>query len=368
MRVLRFFKNNIVLTVSLCAAFATALIVKPDRTYLDYYDIKTLTCLFCVLAVICAFRRIDFFYILAQKLVQHFRNTRLAVLVLVYITLIGSMLITNDTALLTFLPLSYFVLHATKNDKYLSFTFIMQNCAANLGGMLTPFGNPQNLYLYTKFRIPNHTFLSIMLPPFLISVLLITLCCLFVKPEPLTIPDQPTHSDPKRTVIYGLLFVLAVAIVLRALPYWIGLIVIPLTLFFLDCKALKMIDYPLLLTFAAFFTFSGNMARMESVQSLFSALLQKNTLLFSALSCQVISNVPAAILLSQFTNDYAPLLQGVNIGGAGTLIASLASLITFQEYIRHEPHKRGRFIALFSVVNFAFLFILLAAQMLLNSL
>lgn len=368
MQILQFFKKNIVLTISLCAALITSLIVTPDKAYLGYYDLKTLTCLFCVLAVICAFRDINFFYILAQKLVRYFRNTRLAILALVYITFIGSMLITNDTALLTFLPLSYFVLHATKNDKYLAFTFIMQNCAANLGGMLTPFGNPQNLYLYTKFNIPNDAFLSIMLPPFVISMVLITVCCLFVKAEPLAVPDQVSHMDTKRAVLYGVLFALAVAIVLRAMPYWIGLVVIPVTLFFSDREALKKVDYPLLLTFVAFFTFAGNMARMESVQQLFSALLQKNTLLFSALSCQVISNVPAAILLSQFTNDYAPLLQGVNIGGAGTLIASLASLITFQEYTRHEPHRRGRFIALFSVFNFAFLFILLAAQMLINSL
>ena len=368
MQVLHFLKKNIVLAVSLCAALITAFIVRPDRAYLGYYDLKTLTCLFCVLAVICAFRNIHFFYIMAEKMVQHLPNTRLAVLALVYITFIGSMLITNDTALLAFLPLSYFVLHATRNDKYLAFTFIMQNCAANLGGMLTPFGNPQNLFLYTKFNIPTNQFLLIMLPPFLISMALITVCCLFVKPEPLTIPDEPARTDPKRAVIYAALFALAVAIVLRALPYWIGLAVIPTTLFFVDRTALKKVDYPLLLTFAAFFTFAGNMARMESVQQLFSMLLQKNTLLFSALSCQVISNVPAAILLSQFTTDYAPLLQGVNIGGAGTLIASLASLITFQEYTRHEPEKRGRFIVLFSVVNFAFLFILLLTQTLINTL
>ena len=368
MHFLRFFKKNTVLTISLLAALITAFIVKPDPAYLGYYDVKTLTCLFCVLAVICAFRNIGFFYIVAQKMVQHLKNTRLAILVLVYITLIGSMLITNDTALLTFLPLSYFVLHSTKNDKYLAFTFIMQNCAANLGGMLTPIGNPQNLYLYTKFNIPNDTFLAVMLPPFVISILLITVCCLFVKSEPLSVPDQVNHTDTKRAILYGVLFALAVAIVLRALPYWIGLIIIPAVLFFSDREALKKVDYSLLLTFVAFFTFAGNMARMESIQHIFSALLQKNTLLFSALSCQVISNVPAAILLSQFTTDYAPLLQGVNIGGAGTLIASLASLITFQEFARHEPEKRGKFVLLFSIINFAFLFILLAAQMLLNTL
>jgi len=144
----------------------------------------------------------------------------------------------------------------------------------------------------------------------------------------------------------------------RGIHYIIGLVVIPFVLLFMDKKALKQVDYPLLFTFVFFFIFAGNMARIESVKNLLSALLEKNTLLFSALSCQVISNVPSAILLSQFTSDYAPLLIGVNIGGAGTLIASLASLITFREYTRHYPNRVGRYIVMFSLFNFGFLIIL----------
>jgi Na+/H+ antiporter NhaD/arsenite permease-like protein len=235
----------------------------------------------------------------------------------------------------------------------------MQNIAANLGGMLTPFGNPQNLYLYTKFQIPNGEFVQIMLPPFLIAVALITLCCvIFVKPEPLQLKDEPVQLPVGRTTLYLLLFALSIAIVFRGIPYGIGLIVIPVVLFFADRKALKMVDYPLLLTFVFFFVFSGNMARMEGVRNLFSYLLGKSTLLFSVASCQVISNVPSAILLSQFTENYADLLIGVNIGGAGTLIASLASLITFREYIKHEPTKTGHYVKLFSAFNFSFLILL----------
>ena len=161
-----FIKKNAVLCIALFAATVTAIIVPPDGEYLGYFDWKTLTCLFCVLAVVCAFKNIHFFYILAKKIVQVFQTTRASILALVYITFLGSMLIANDMALLTFLPLGYFVLHTTGKEKYMAFTFIMQNIAANLGGMLTPFGNPQNLYLYTKFNIPTGEFVATMLPPF----------------------------------------------------------------------------------------------------------------------------------------------------------------------------------------------------------
>ena len=360
-------KKNVVMFVALAAALITCFIIPPDRQYLDYFDFKTLTCLFCVLAVVCALKNIQFFYILAKKIVQIFRNARMSILALVYITFIGSMLIANDMALLTFLPLGLFVLSTTGKTKYMAFTFIMQNIAANLGGMLTPFGNPQNLYLYTKFEIPNGEFMSIMVSPFLLAVTLITLCCIiFVKPEPLEMAGEKVKLPVARTVVYLVLFALAIVIVFRGIPYWIGLIVIPAVLIFMDRKALKMVDYPLLLTFVFFFVFSGNMARIPAVRELFSMLLEKSTLLFSVLSCQVISNGPSAILLSQFTDNYRELLLGVNIGGVGTLIASLASLITFREYTKQNKGQTGRYILLFSAFNFGFLIILAAFVLLLK--
>lgn len=348
------------------AAIITSIIVPPDMEYLNYFDFKTLTCLFCVLAVVCAFKNINFFYIIALNIVKVFKNLRLSILVLVYITFIGSMLIANDMALLTFLPLGYYVLVTAEKQKYMAFTFIMQNIAANLGGMLTPFGNPQNLYLYSFFNISNDEFIQIMFPPFIISIALITICCLFVKKEPLLIKEQPTTLNSKRTVAYSILFVFAIAIVFRGIPYYWGLVVIPIALLILDRKALKMVDYPLLLTFACFFIFAGNMARIDVIRDLFSYLLNQNTLLFSICSCQVISNVPSAILLSQFTNNYADLLVGVNIGGTGTLIASLASLITFREYTKNNPKKTKYYIGMFSAFNFGFLIILTGAMFLLK--
>lgn len=364
--ILNFMKKNVVLEVAFLAAVITSCIVPPDKEYLGYFDLKTLTCLFCVLAVVCALRNIRFFYFLAQRIVSRFKNVRYCVLALVYVTFIGSMLIANDMALLTFLPLGYFVLTTAKKEKYMAFTFIMQNIAANLGGMLTPFGNPQNLYLYSKFEIPTLEFMGIMFPPFIIAITLITVCCLFLKKEEVTIDEEKITPTPWRVAVYGVLFALAIVIVFRVIPFWIGLIVIPLALLFLDRKALAKVDYPLLLTFACFFIFAGNMKRIDAVGQFFGGLLQKNTLIFSELSCQVISNVPSAILLSQFTNNYADLLLGVNIGGVGTLIASLASLITFREYTKHNPGKAGYYLALFSAFNFAFLFLLTGAMFLIK--
>lgn len=358
-----FLKKNAVLCIAVCAALITCFIIPPDKAYLAYFDFKTLTCLFCVLAVVCALRNIRFFTVLARKIVRIFKTTRSSILALVYITFLGSMLIANDMALLTFLPLGYFVLSSTGKQKYMAFTFIMQNIAANLGGMLTPFGNPQNLYLYSFFQIPTGAFVLTMLPPFCISVLLITLCCMiFVKKEPLEIHDEPVRLPVARTLVYGLLFALSIIIVFHFIPYWIGLIVVPLALWFLDKKALKQVDYGLLFTFVAFFVFAGNMARIPAVERLLGGLIAKNPLIVSAASCQIISNVPSAILLSQFTSDWRGLLVGVNIGGAGTLIASLASLITFREYTSKTHGQTGKYILWFSLFNFGFLFTLTALE------
>ena len=357
--ILGFVKKNTVLCIALLAALVTSFIVPPDSAYLGYFDFKTLTCLFCVLAVVCALKNVNFFYTLAEKIVALTGNIRVCVLTLVAITFIGSMLIANDMALLTFLPLGYFVLSTTDKRKYMAFTFIMQNIAANLGGMLTPFGNPQNLYLYSKFNIPTGEFMQIMALPFVISIVLILgMCWFFVKPEKIEIKKEDVYTDKKRTIIYLALFALSIAIVFRGIHYFIGLAVIVPVLLVMDRRALKMVDYPLLFTFVAFFIFSGNMARIEVVRSFFGMLMEKNTLLFSVLSCQVISNVPSAILLSQFTGNYTELLLGVNIGGVGTLISSLASLITLREFSLHNPFETKRYIAKFSAFNFAFLFLL----------
>ena len=361
-KAIRFFKKNTVFCVAALAAFITAFFVPPDAEYLSYFDFRTLACLFLTLAVVSALGNVKFFTILARKLVLLSGNLCRLFLLLVVITFVGSMIIANDMALITFLPLGYFALSVTKNDKFMAYLFILQNISANLGGMLTPFGNPQNLYLYSFFEIPTAEFTAIMLPPFLLAIAMLAVFCFFVKPEKLSFhEDFPEKFHVKKTVLYMVLFAFSLLIVFRIIPFWLGLAVIPAVLFFIDKDALYEVDYSLLGTFFFFFIFSGNLARIDAVNEFFSFLLEKDALIVSTLSCQFISNVPSAILLSRFTSDYHSLLLGVNIGGTGTLIASLASLITFSEFRILYPEQTKKYLVMFTVINLIFLVVMTAA-------
>ena len=362
-QVVRVVKDQPVLSVALVAMLVTCVLVPVDEAYLDYFNLRTLATLFCTLAVVSAFSHIHVFEILSKNIVLKLSNLRNAVMALVFITFFGSMLLANDMALLTFLPLGYFVLHKTDNKQAMAFTFIMQNIAANLGGMVTPFGNPQNLYLYAYYQIDTLEFIRIMFPTFFMAMLLICSICLFVKPTPLSLKrDEGYGLDKNKAMIYSILFLFSILIVFRVVPYALGTLVVILALFFLDRQALKEVNYPLLLTFCVFFVFSGNAARIPAINELFSTLLPKNTLLFSILSCQCISNVPSAVLLSHFTMDYASLLPAVNIGGLGTPIASLASLITLTEFKKQQPENIGKYLALFTFLNVLFIVVLYLTQ------
>ncbi len=362
MAIIQFLKKNTVFCVAAVAATITCFFVPPDKAYGDYFDWRTLSCLFLTLAVVCALRNIKFFTILARRLVQLSGNLRGLFLMLITITFLGSMLIANDMALITFLPLGYFALSVAGKETYMAYLFILQNISANLGGMLTPFGNPQNLYLYSYFNIPTDEFCSIMLPPFLLAITLLALCCLPIKPVALTINDSFNEPLNKpRTMLYLALFTLSLLIVFRIIPYLIGLVLITAVLIFADREALKMVDYGLLGTFFFFFIFAGNLSRIDAINSALSTLLEQDTLLVSVLSCQGISNVPTAILLSRFTEDYRSLLLGVNIGGTGTLIASLASLITFSEFRVLYPGHAKSYFWMFTGINAAFLIVMTAA-------
>ncbi len=359
MPILKFVKKYTVFCVAFLAAVITCFFVPPDREYFSYFDWSTLACLFLTLAVICAFRNIKFFTIVARKLVLLTGNLRSLFFMLIIITFIGSMIIANDMALITFLPLGYFAISVAKKESYVPYLFVLQNISANLGGMLTPFGNPQNLYLYSYFKIPTLEFCGIMLEPFLLAVALLCVCCLFVKPEKLVISQKfPEKLRVKRTLLYSALFVFSILIVFRIIPFWIGLIVVPAVLLAVDREALYMVDYALLCTFFFFFIFAGNLSRIDAVNALFSSLMQKDALLVSTLACQGISNVPSAILLSRFTTNYKALLMGVNIGGTGTLIASLASLITFSEHRILYPGHTKKYLSVFTVLNLFFLVVM----------
>ena len=353
-------KSHVVLLVAIVAAAVTCFFVPPDADYAGYFDLNTLSCLFCTLVVVNALKQRRFFEWLSGKIVTAFGNMRRVTFALVFVTYFGSMVMANDMALVTFLPLGYYVLSSCKKNEHTAFIFIMQNIAANLGGMLTPFGNPQNLYLYSYYSIQAGEFFAIMALPFGVAFVLIAGTCFVVKPEPVKLETPPAQAPVLwRMIVYFVLFALSVMIVFRVFDWYIGLIAVTVALLILEPRAFLHVDYALLLTFCAFFVFSGNMARIPEVRAFLSALIGASALLVGTASCQVISNVPSAVLLSRFTNDYRNLLVAVNIGGLGTPIASLASLITLGEFRRRMPGKTLRYLALFSLINFSFLAVLI---------
>lgn len=356
-------KSRIVLIVALVAAAVTCFFVPPDGGYADYFDLDTLSCLFCTLAVVSALKRRRFFEWLAVKIVTAFGNMRRVTFALVFVTYFGSMIMANDMALITFLPLGWLVLSSCGKTKYTAFVFVMQNVAANLGGMLTPFGNPQNLYLYSFFEINAGEFFAIMAIPFAVAFVLIAGTCLVVKPEPIRLETHPEPAPPVwRMIVYFVLFALSVMIVFRVFPYYVGLIVVTVASAILEPKCFLRVDYGLLLTFCAFFVFSGNLARIPAVRDLLASVVAMSPLLVGTATCQVISNVPSAVLLSRFTTDYRHLLIAVNIGGLGTPVSSLASLITLGEYRKREPGKTLRYLGLFSLINFSYLAVLIGSS------
>ena len=256
--VYRFFHGHMVLTIALLVALITMVIVPPDLSYFDYIDFKTLFCLFATLLVVCALKNIRFFTFISRKIVHAAPNLRICILALLYITFIGSLFIANDMALITFLPLGYFVLSDTGNHKYMAWVFVLQNIAANLGGMLTPFGNPQNLYLYTKFNIPTLEFMGIMVFPFLLAVLMLTLSVLFFPKAKMTLSvaeNDEIQFQPKKTAIYIALFLVSILAVFSVIHYLIATAIIAVGIFMLDKNAFLKVDYPLLLTFLMFFIF-----------------------------------------------------------------------------------------------------------------
>lgn len=376
-RLARIIRQNATASIAATAALVTMLFVPPDAAYLGYFDLNTLACLFALLAVIRALRNAGFFETVAHAVVRRFKTLRGLGCALVGVTLVCSMFATNDMALLMLLPLSTVTLASTGNERALPFTFVMQAIAANLGGMILPFGNPQNIFLNSRFGIAFPDFLATMALPFAVSVILIALCCIAgFKATPLSSSGVPDADASERaplprakTALYLVLFALSLGMVFRVVPFVAGVVIVAAALLFADRRALAHVDWGLLATFALFFVFSGNMARIPEVQGFFSMLLGQSTLVTSALASQVISNVPAAILLAPFVDGYQSLLIGVNIGGAGTLIASLASLIAFNHFraIKRGMKRPGiqalstkRYLALFSALNFAFLAVLLA--------
>ena len=334
-KILLFFKTNLIFTIALIAALISCTFVPIDKGYLEYFEINTLSCIFLLLLVIAGLSNIDFFQKIARIIVKKFKNTRSIIMCLIFITYISAIVNANDMSLLTFLPLAYIVLKYTNNLKYLAFTFIMQNIASNLGGMIAPIGNPQNLYIFSFYNISLLEFLKIMVLPTLFALILIITVCMFIKKEPLQFSDDTSNKfNIIKAIIYIVLFVITILVVLRIIPWWIAMITIITTMIICDAKTFLMVDYTIPLTFVAFFIFSGNMARIPGVVSLMEQFVTNNTFITAYLSCQVISNVPTAVLLSKFTNNYAHLLVSVNVASLGIIFSSLSGVIALKEYIK----------------------------------
>lgn len=359
-KIKNFIKKEVVLFIATILAIITCFFVPIDKEYLNYFDYNTLICLFCMLAVVSALKSTNIFEYISRKIIGFFHTTRGVIYSLVFGTFFFDMIVANDMSLITFLPLTYMVLHSTKNDKYLAFTFIMQTIAANMGGMITPYGNPQNLYLYSYYHIETLEFFNILLTQSITVAVLLWICCSFIPNKPLTLEEDTTKKiNKKQLCIYSILFILVILSIFRIIPYLFTLIIVFITIFLIDKKLLKDVDYALIMTFCVFFIFSGNMARITTIKNLISEIVQNNTLFAGILSCQFISNVPTAIFLSKFTTNYRELLISVNIGSLGILISSLASLITLKEFLKHQPKNFCKYLGLFTFFNTVFLLTLL---------
>ncbi len=367
--IIGFIKTESVLVLSVALAIISCFFVPPDAEYADYIDLKTISLLFSLMAVMAGFGSMFVFRRIGRALLAKTKNTVQLAAVLVMLCFFLSMLVTNDVALITFVPFAVDLFTMCGRKKQLLVTVVLQTIAANLGSMLIPPGNPQNLYLYSVSGMGMAEFISIMLPFAMLSFVLLCGSLMLVKKEPVTLPKQketyPAVSR-KRLVIYILLFAVCLCAVLKLIPHYCALAAVVVCLILFDRRIFARVDYGLLLTFAALFVLVGNLARIPAVYGFVSSLTDSHPFAVSVGASQIISNVPAALLISGFTDNYAEILKGVNVGGLGTLIASMASLISYKLYARSEDAKKGNYMAVFTLLNAAFLAALCMLNMILS--
>ena len=373
-KMIHFIKQETVLVVAVLLAALSALFVIPSKEYLSYIDWRVLGILLSLMIIMSGLKKTGLFDTIGSSLLEKTKNTRQLALMLVFLCFFLSMLITNDVALFTFVPFAMIILKKCRQEKLLIPVLVLQTIAANLGSMLTPIGNPQNLYLYNLSGMGMGEFISTMLPYTLVSGALlfaaVFICC---KKEPITevLPEpergqderQPVSETEKirnavKNVVYLTLFVLSLFVVVRVISFEIVLLLVLLIAFYMDRKVLKQVDYYLLLTFIAFFIFTGNMGNITIIRDTLQQLVTGRELGIGIIASQAISNVPAALLLSGFTTNYRSLLIGVNIGGLGTLIASMASLISYKLFAKEYNDRKGSYFSWFTVANVIFLIIL----------
>ena len=347
-------RQEAVLSVAILLALLSACFVLPDASYFGYIDFRTLAILFSLMTVMAGLQRQGVFTQFACSLLSRTNSITSLVFVLVGLCFFCSMLITNDVALLTFVPFSFAVLGQlpeASGKKLLTPVVCLQTIAANLGSMLTPIGNPQNLYLYGKSQLSFSAFLRLMLP-----------YTHRQQTDSASIQNLTTDAAQKKPALirlYIVLFFFCLLAVLHVLPYPAVFVLVLLGAWIADKKVLAQVDYSLLATFLAFFIFIGNLGRIPAFASWLSAALSGREILISVLASQVMSNVPAALLLSGFSNNVPALIVGTNLGGLGTLIASMASLISYRQIARKLPEQKGQYFLLFTLANIGFLAILL---------
>ena len=357
-------KNEVVLSIAILLAAISAFFIHPDKDYIGYIDFRTLAILFCLMAVMAGLQKIGLFRFVAEKMLEKVTSIRGLVLILVMLCFFSSMLITNDVALITFVPFTFIVLKmilGEQSEKLIVPVVVMQTIAANLGSMLTPIGNPQNLYLYGKTSMNFLEFMVFMLPYTVIAFLLLAGWCLLFKHQGAKKVRVKVEQNvaigqyKKQLLIYALLFMLCILTVAHLIPYLITLAIVLLVVFLLDKQVLKEVDYALLITFIGFFVFIGNMGRIPAFNTFIQKMIDGNEVLTSVVASQFMSNVPAALLLSGFTDQYELLVVGTNLGGLGTLIASMASLISFKYIGKEYSHLKGKYMLYFTISNILFL-------------
>lgn len=362
-RIKEYFRRETVLSVALMCAIVTVFLVPPDSAYLGYIDIRVLCLLMCLMAVVAGFQSCGAFRWLAYRILSRSSNGRVLSLLLVLLPFFSSMLITNDVALLTFVPFTIMLLEHMRCTSAAIPMLGLQTIAANLGSMATPVGNPQNLFLYSAYSLKMGEFFAVMLP--LTAVSFVCLAAASIPVLPKTLPEmklkEETLQHPKKLILYGILFVLCILTVFRVLHYGVLAVLVIGAIAVAEPKLLRELDFALLFTFVCFFIVSGNLSRLGAVRAFLQVLLDKSVLLTAVGTSQMISNVPAAVLLSEFTDNWRALLEGVNIGGLGTPVASLASLITIKIYSRWHASDGEKFFIFFMLSNAIGLLILLTA-------
>ncbi|MCQ2510917.1 MAG: citrate transporter [Lachnospiraceae bacterium] len=363
-KLISFCKKDIVLTAAWVLAIVSAFFVPPQVGYLEYIDFRSLGLLWSLMVIMKIFQKDGVFSAIGMKLIEKTHTMRQLVIVLVLLCFFFSMLITNDVALITFVPFAIMMLSRCGRSDMMIPVIVLQTIAANLGSMMTPIGNPQNLYLCGLSGLGFAGLGKLVFPYTFLALILLIACifCLRGGSDRVEAESEEGSSSirHKRVVaVYAIAFVAAMLVVVRIFPYWVLVLAIALVSLLLRQDSVFKVDYALLLTFIGFFIFTGNMQKIPAVSDLLDRLVTGNEIAAGVLTSQVISNVPSALLISSFTHNIKSLILGVNIGGLGTLIASMASLISYKLYAAEAGSDKGKYMVEFSAFNIALLAALL---------